>query len=119
MILVGICLGLASCKPAEPITVDSTVKIYGTVFDFASGEPLPRVQVELWRYAEHDDQEDQIVASTYSGSDGQYEFILDKVSNQYYGIEAYRAGYYGNDEYDLMLSPGNTYNVDIVLIPLH
>lgn len=115
--LLFVCCSMSSCVPEkEPEVIDTTTRVYGTIFDYSTGEPLPRAQVVLERWW-HGEGYGQVVASTYSGSDGQYEFVINEVSDEYeYGIEVDCDGYYG-DGYDISLSLGNSYNVDFALEP--
>lgn len=91
--LLLVCSAMFGCGKLNVEPEATTTRVYGTVFDLHTGEPLQRVYVGLAKYVEEIDDYD-LVSTTYSGSDGQYEFVLDDVSGQeWYDIGAGCDGY--------------------------
>ena len=114
--LLFVCCAMLGCgKQNEPEA--TTTRVYGTVFDLHTGEPLQRVYVGLAKYVEEIDDYD-LVSTTYSGSDGQYEFVLDDVSGQeWYDIGAGCDGY-NIFEMEFLLNEGATKKIEILLKPI-
>jgi len=126
LLLALVCVGLVSCTP-DTIEENKETKVYGTVFDSETGDAVNRVQVFLGSYAgiNYDDEIDEdyidanIVSSTFSGSDGYYEFVLQDVSKDlkyelYITSDGYR-----EFELPISLSPGKSYKYDLGLTPLN
>lgn len=66
---------LGSC--AEDAPIDTLGSVTGTVSDMVTGEPVPVVNVILYRYEGFNDEglsEDDYVGSTVTGSDGSFSF---------------------------------------------
>lgn len=115
--LLLVCCAMLGCGKENVHPTPMSTRVYGTVFDLNTGEPLPRVYVGLAKYIE-DFDDYTVVSTTYSGSDGQYEFVLDDVSGQeLYDIGAGCDGY-NIFEMEFLLNEGSSKKIEILLKPL-
>lgn len=104
--LMMVCCMFFGCKPEEEIEKLGT--IYGTVTDFASGDPISNVNVRLNPRGE----------TTLTGMDGTFEFVdLPKGS---YSLSLSKNGYVDlNDDYVIKIENGNNVQRAIQLQKLH
>jgi len=124
LLLAFVCVGLVSCTP-DTVETNTETKVYGTVFNSKTGDAVNKVQVFLGSYAgiNYDDESDedyidaQIVSSTFSGSDGYYEFVLQDVSKDLKYVLYITSEGYGEFELPITLNPGQSYKYDLGLIP--
>lgn len=115
--LLLVCCTMLGCGKDNVQPTPMTTRVYGTVFDLNTGEPLPRVYVGLAKYVEEIDDYD-LVSTTYSGTDGQYEFVLDDVSGQeWYDLGAGCDGY-NIFEVEFLLNEGASKKIEILLKPI-
>lgn len=112
--LLLVCCAMMGCGKDNVQPIPVSTRVYGTVFDLNTGDPLPRVYVGLAKYVE--DLDDYIIVSTtFSGSDGQYEFVLDDVSgHEWYDLAAGCDGY-NIFEMEFLLNEGASKKIEILL----
>lgn len=74
VIVALVCIMVQGCENDEKIYV---AKVYGTVFDKVTGQPLPNIMVKLVKgYSEYGD----VCSSSVTGDDGTYEITVKKVA---------------------------------------
>jgi hypothetical protein len=90
---------MAGCKKKESVSPGS---IYGTITDFATGEPVKNANVKLR----------QTGATTLTGSDGMYEFLNVPTGN--YNINVSKAEYNDLiDDYVIVVNSGDRVKRDV------
>lgn len=104
--LLMVCCMIFGCKPED--TTEKLGTIYGTVTDFASGDPINNVNVRLNPRGE----------TTLTGMDGTFEFVdLPKGS---YSLSLSKNGYVNlDDDYVIKIESGNAVQRAIQLQKLH
>jgi 5-hydroxyisourate hydrolase-like protein (transthyretin family) len=103
-----------------------TTTIYGTVFNSYSGNPVSKMEVQLWRKNYSSDSyshmyNQDVLGSSVSGSDGQYEIPLyiELHPNDTYYKYALKVTCEGYSTYsrEISIENGNAYRFDINLEP--
>ena len=116
--LLLVCCAMLGCEKqnVEP-EPEIVTKIYGTVFDYETGNPLQGAQIQFGRYHEsYYGHEFYRISSSVSGSDGFYELIFGELpQSSSYDIYQIRVDY--SDWYTKIVSldvvEGNSYRIDI------
>ncbi len=104
--LMMVCCMFFGCKPEEEIEKLGT--IYGTVTDFASGDPISNVNVRLNPRGE----------TTLTGMDGTFQF--NDLPSGSYSLSLSKNGYADlDDDYVIRIESGNTVQRAIQLQKLH
>lgn len=101
-VLLFISFGIISCNEKE--TIEMFGKVYGTVSDLDSGEPIRGVSVTL----------SPSNLTTVTGSDGHYEFI--DVEPGQYKIHCQASGYSSNSK-SVVVTAGASSTADIMMQP--
>lgn len=120
LLLAFVCVGLVSCTP-DTVETNTETKVYGTVFNSKTGDAVNKVQVFLASYKGYDEDYEPIdpslISSTFSGSDGYFEFILQDVSKDLKYLLYVESQGYDFFELPITLNPGQSYKYDLGLIP--
>ena len=100
--ILVVCCMFFDCTPES----EKLGTIYGTVTDFASGEPISNANVRLNPRGE----------TTLTGSDGTYQF--NDVTNGNYSLSLSKNGYMDlDDDYVIEIENGNSVRRDLQLSP--
>lgn len=122
--LLLICCAMLGCGKEE----SKTTTIYGTVFNSVTHEPIIGAKINVgFRQTNYDGHttaidQDFIISSSVSGSDGQFELQFGEVNNydenytQHFYIKATASGYY-NYTQTTGITIGSNYRMDINLDP--
>ena len=123
--LLVLCCTMHGCNKSNEEPVVET-RVYGTVFDKLTGEPIRGVEVDFC-IAElsllYSGTVFHTSTSSISGNDGQYDFTFDALPQlpddlytQGYAIRAYCDGY---ETYTkaITIVEGHSYRIDVNLIP--
>lgn len=97
-----LCYLVTGCKPDDNSAENDSSKIYGTVTDFATGEPVGNANVQLRPSGE----------TTLTGYDGMYEFL--DVPSGTYSLKVTKEGYSDLiDDYDIVVTNGKERKRDV------
>lgn len=119
--LLVVCWAMLGCKKEESVT-----KVYGTVLNSFSGNPVPKMEVQLWQENYSSSSYSYMynyamIGSSVSGSDGQYEIPLTielhpDGTHYQYALYVDCEGYYSFYS-PISIENGHAYKFDINLEP--